>query len=212
MGALAVYPRRGSLDYDGAGPLPGSIPAHAGEPSPERLIGLSPPTRGSQEGDGEPSSPDSGTVYPRPRGGAGWAGKLLATEGLSPPTRGSQGEPEGLSPPTRGSLDRRARTAERRRGLSPPTRGSLGRVIYGQGGRVYPRPRGGARMIWPGTRRSRSIPAHAGEPGQTLATGRDRGKGLSPPTRGSRRRSHRPRKEEGLSPPTRGSLDRSSTG
>ena len=234
---------------------PGSIPAHAGEPSlpplpvsmgevyprprggtlhedvnPFSRAGLSPPTRGNRRRSrrarlrrrsipahaGEPNTPTSSPtqerVYPRPRGGTSpepaftrWRG------GLSPPTRGNQA-------PTTWAR-RRSRSIPAHAG-EPPTWGDdKGRSA------VYPRPRGGTQAsvstapsgmgLSPPTRGNPqanpvatalrgSIPAHAGEPAahnQILGCDRvyprprggtncggvidERGRGLSPPTRGN---------------------------
>ena len=174
-----------------------SIPAHAGEPSP-------------------PTTPRASTgVYPRPRGGTPKASSHSRNgRGLSPPTRGNRamsapltasarsipahaGEPvshyardavQSVYPRPRGGTASANGTSPSNPGLSPPTRGNLA----------------------PATRRAyrrRSIPAHAGEPdmrfpdsrqgrvyprprGGTLAAFaiRDYGVGLSPPTRGNRKR------------------------
>ena len=174
-----------------------SIPAHAGEPgrSGSRLWNQS--------------------VYPRPRGGTKPAGAAVAGfNGLSPPTRGNRsafgstprsrrsipahaGEPAGTAkadtargvyPRPRGGTIMRETDIAAANGLSPPTRGN----------------RAGART---NADKLRSIPAHAGEPmagrGAGQAGGvypRPRGgtiggdgtladvPGLSPPTRGNRRR------------------------
>ena len=173
----------------------GSIPAHAGEPTPYRGWARTP------------------RVYPRPRGGTTQIfSRRISVAGLSPPTRGNReevgggregtrsipahaGEPacgfglgRGIAvyPRPRGGTRRRRRAGQRGVGLSPPTRGNLRR------GR-------------PDSRLRRSIPAHAGEPhrgGGGAATRevypRPRGgtvnpyaalsarSGLSPPTRGNR--------------------------
>ena len=159
-------------------------------PAPPNLGGLSPPTRGNQgragrrsvragsipAHAGEPAfaivSAVKFTVYPRPRGG---------TEGGE--TRG--GRTRGLSPPTRGNRIAR-KPAPASRGSIPAHAGEPPRYRRTAGGaEVYPRPRGGTspplpqRFSFPGlsppTRgnppksrsrivRSRSIPAHAGEP------------------------------------------------
>ena len=171
-----------------------SIPAHAGEPA-------------------RPGMAQLGTaVYPRPRGGAAWpSSTVLRPAGLSPPTRGSLGgkhyrvRPPGSIPAhagepasTRQSL-REPLVYPRPRGgapidipspsaadgLSPPTRGSL-------------KPRLGRRA------RQRSIPAHAGEPGVRRPC--IRGEAVYPRPRGGARRLVVGQKgQRGLSPPTRGS-------
>ena len=175
--------------------MPGSIPAHAGEPS------------------AQPLQPTTRAVYPRPRGGTpSHDSPPDAPAGLSPPTRGNRearrlpplrarsipahaGEPVDIScssppyrvyPRPRGGTSPASGCTAARLGLSPPTRGN----------RAY----SSARAL-----RARSIPAHAGEPARR-STGlfgasvypRPRGgtgagggggapsRGLSPPTRGNR--------------------------
>ena len=171
----------------------GSIPAHAGEPSPVSSWSRSIP------------------VYPRPRGGT-----------AQRPDHGR--ESDGLSPPTRGNLDGLRSQQERNRSIPAhageplPPRGCRGR----RG--VYPRPRGGTNdfadggrcvgglspptrgnQSWPAsTRRStRSIPAHAGEPGRSR---RFRlGEEVYPRPRGGTFACELVEQEHpGLSPPTRG--------
>ncbi len=189
-------PTRGSLPNPYPPDVPeGSIPAHAGKPTPGRT------TRAIRG------------VYPRPRGEARWPFFGAAwLYGLSPPTRGSHlavpardvrtwsipahaGKPpaarigpgrHGVYPRPRGEANgsKGARTPDK--GLSPPTRGSQrvqGCKDAGQG----------------------SIPAHAGKPALQVRVctpakvyPRPRGEatqqtaqatfkvGLSPPTRGSR--------------------------
>ena len=148
-------PTRGSLSLPlSLRPSRRSIPAHAGEPTPETLMS------GSKK------------VYPRPRGGAfSTPGQTPLVWGLSPPTRGSRnflagllgwkrsipahaGEPFTYSytlapcrvyPRPRGGAASTCINLPGTHGLSPPTRGSLLRST--------------ALLIPP-----RSIPAHAGEP------------------------------------------------
>ena len=178
-------------------PPAGSIPAHAGEPFPNRRY-LS-----------------VGGVYPRPRGGTGMAYPHPAQKpGLSPPTRGNRravpvrvvrrrsipahaGEPSRsmsappvrqVYPRPRGGTHSVVRESSSYLGLSPPTRGNH-----------RPRRQRGAL--------EGSIPAHAGEPSFAIGLAlrlwvypRPRGGtlnpsplvgvpiGLSPPTRGNRRR------------------------
>ena len=187
----------------------GSIPAHAGEPNMIVAKGI------------------AATVYPRPRGGAlGRAEAAGGPFGLSPPTRGSRRAPAGrqrlprsipahagepmwtpggstmswVYPRPRGGAGGGVFTWLALHGLSPPTRGSHAahaafhsrrRSIPAHAGEprryqtaicldwVYPRPRGGAIF--------RSAP---------LATG----EGLSPPTRGSRRRPDPARQPQGSIP------------
>ena len=191
-------PTRGNpLRRAGGDARPGSIPAHAGEPGVD--VGVFQLYR----------------VYPRPRGGTS-AFTIMPSPfpGLSPPTRGNPGstlrrrvakrsipahagEPHNwgatpasgrVYPRPRGGTPLPRAPSSRARGLSPPTRGNPGvRAVYevdagsipahagepSTGGRtgwktrVYPRPRGGTL---PGTIDSISM------------------MGLSPPTRGNRRR------------------------
>ena len=157
-------------------------------------------------------------VYPRPRGGTGVRALARRPEfGLSPPTRGNpdgrregggrggsipahageprgrreRGDEAGVYPRPRGGTNRLRRRTWYGRGLSPPTRGNHRRGRLGRPCR-------------------RSIPAHAGEPAQPLRRAdidgvypRPRGgttdtdcinplaNGLSPPTRGNRRKYRR---------------------
>ena len=195
--------------------IPRSIPAHAGEPHPSgrdswrakvyprprggtsscrslsfNLRGLSPPTRGNRANwhcetpnrrsipahAGEPAAivarQDNVEVYPRPRGGTFtlrvWNGY---TDGLSPPTRGNRHASMRLYMPPR-SIPAHA---------GEPLSANAASAAL----RVYPRPRGGTKHLYPeaqfghglspptrgnrpGRRESlevvRSIPAHAGEP------------------------------------------------
>ena len=213
--AHKVYPRpRG-------GTLAASIPCITRR-------GLSPPTRGNQRrplstarGDG---SIPAHAGEPRTRATLPSIG--LSVAGLSPPTRGNPGEPvvdayragsipahagepcsqswarpsAAVYPRPRGGTHQRRDLRLRVVGLSPPTRGN------------QLRPSGRARS-------RRSIPAHAGEP--TIAARaasmasvypRPRGgtrlparlerlpRGLSPPTRGNRRRDSRRRRWAGSIP------------
>ena len=174
-----------------------SIPAHAGEPNARAEYC------------------QDAAVYPRPRGGTGASGRASSgRRGLSPPTRGNPltsadddkylgsipahaGEPavsppprrlSGVYPRPRGGTPCGARAADARSGLSPPTRGNRRRTR----GRCW---------------RTRSIPAHAGEPVE-LPT-RPMPPRVYPRPRGGTRRERgelRPKRREieGLSPPTRG--------
>ena len=132
-----------------------SIPAHAGEPTRTGASTTSP------------------RVYPRPRGGT----DARALEGLAG---------KGLSPPTRGNRRYEAGSAWASRSI-PAHAGEPPHVqVSCAGTEVYPRPRGGTDApffrlpselgLSPPTRGnptrtgrytafSRSIPAHAGEPG-----------------------------------------------
>ena len=173
----------------------GSIPAHAGEPAPD----------GSAGGRGE--------VYPRPRGGTGMQRFWRQNgHGLSPPTRGNRcGER---------SSGRLSRSIPAHAGEPPPV------ALTAGGARVYPRPRGGtarneergdlADGLSPPTRgnrndtskirrRSRSIPAHAGEPSALTIV--DGVRKVYPRPRGGTIPSSPPAaRDSGLSPPTRGNL------
>ena len=174
----------------------GSIPAHAGEPLPER------------------SASERRAVYPRPRGGTVFT--MSATSrmmGLSPPTRGNldqpslstanagsipahAGEPSynrpkrsrsRVYPRPRGGTARNSAAGMDKEGLSPPTRGN-------------PMPR--TDFMSP----VGSIPAHAGEPAALVSRSSmlwvyPRPRGGTPLTI---RLRHVP---SGLSPPTRGNHD-----
>ena len=173
--------------------IPGSIPAHAGEPSPYAArIALD-------------------SVYPRPRGGTTSCSRSgSARRGLSPPTRGNRrhlvrdrlqrrsipahaGEPwDGASriwrkavyPRPRGGTADESSTPCRMSGLSPPTRGNQVMLIG--------LPRFGG-----------SIPAHAGEP--TLPSVGWRASRVYPRPRGGTTVAETAlMRVEGLSPPTRG--------
>ena len=198
FGGLSPPTRGNQKAMDEAEAKRRSIPAHAGEPARR-------PARGRRS-----------RVYPRPRGGTlGWRLRIEGRRGLSPPTRGNHhvlvpprqlagsipahaGEPElsrsgarpsGVYPRPRGGTGRWRRAPSAGRGLSPPTRGN---------------PEWTARDVWA----YRSIPAHAGEPrsaprrarpaevyprprgGTRLGqVNRQLWQGLSPPTRGNRRRA-----------------------
>ena len=150
-------------------------------------------------------------VYPRPRGGTiRFTSSISPISGLSPPTRGNHllnalggnrvgsipahaGEPPPhqaytinprVYPRPRGGTGDNAFDNDANRGLSPPTRGN--------------RPRRFAAA-----RRSRSIPAHAGEPGDNPIPLRARS--VYPRPRGGTARREPPANAgAGLSPPTRG--------
>ena len=174
-----------------------SIPAHAGEPR------------------GRKSPRPSPQVYPRPRGG---------TRHLTVESNGIY----GLSPPTRGNRRPNRQRGIRRRSI-PAHAGEPPRVEQSQAvGAVYPRPRGGTRKppnqsrarrgLSPPTRgnlrrpvqprfRSRSIPAHAGEPCPSYR--RVVGSQVYPrPRGGTRSVCSTCQARRGLSPPTRGNPHR----
>ncbi len=190
-------PTRGSLPVQGARVHPPrSIPAHAGKPIMTALV----------------MKPNM--VYPRPRGEApALTARARTDAGLSPPTRGSPsissiskiskrsipahaGKPGRSStdgswtmvyPRPRGEAVGRRAALHAAEGLSPPTRGSL---------RQSP-----ARC-----RGQRSIPAHAGKPGEVAAV-HHRAQ-VYPRPRGEASSGWlRPPRPGGLSPPTRGSLN-----
>ncbi len=189
-------PTRGSLRDGGVHRgVPGSIPAHAGEPVGIRDERFLP------------------GVYPRPRGGAiaSWR-EAHASQGLSPPTRGSRdalgnGRANVRSipahagePVTRGSRSGCSRVyprprggaifvegdVKRAKGLSPPTRGShCPHAFLLESGGSIPAHAGEPRTTGPPGARSRVYPRPRG--GACLATvSGDGTEGLSPPTRGSR--------------------------
>ena len=146
-------------------------------------------------------------VYPRPRGGTSKPRSCgERCEGLSPPTRGNRrrlapfGCPRRVYPRPRGGTLLLACERDIGEGLSPPTRGN----------------RAGLPLF---RRLRRSIPAHAGEPPGRAAERRSRGvyprprggtassriaasrkSGLSPPTRGNRRRGVARRAQVGSIP------------
>ena len=201
--ALAARSRRG-LSPPTRGNLPPaewsvqatrSIPAHAGEP-PGRRGGVS-----------------HRAVYPRPRGGTSTpAARTHWRRGLSPPTRGNR---RLVSHPRRLSRSIPAHAGEPADASPSPAHAT-----------VYPRPRGGTSALAflpfhsgglsPPTRgnlalnrrelaKTRSIPAHAGEPSinrpRTFSSSvYPRPRGGTPPVAGSVNLSG------GLSPPTRGNL------
>ena len=151
------------------------------------------------------------TVYPRPRGGT-----CIALS--SPPPS------QGLSPPTRGNPSRLEQVG-RRAGSIPAHAGEpTSAIIPPFRLEVYPRPRGGTRLLQRGgvprpglspptrgnpgderkrTELQRSIPAHAGEPKRTESSKRTTK--VYPRPRGGTVKSKvvKP-KPSGLSPPTRG--------
>ena len=175
----------------------GSIPAHAGEPRPER-----PPARTSG-------------VYPRPRGGTRQSRPpCLSLSGLSPPTRGNHrrpfrdiswgrsipahaGEPfwdllhtgdTTVYPRPRGGTIICQCDAGEPHGLSPPTRGN----------------RAGLALL---AGFARSIPAHAGEP-ISLPSAPFAFPVYPRPRGGTRAQTNPPKAVSGLSPPTRGNPTR----
>ena len=187
-------PTRGNrVSISAAMLMPGSIPAHAGEPRAAH------------------ANVCSNRVYPRPRGGTRHqdADAGLQT-GLSPPTRGNRGiswtyraatrsipahagEPYGgadplrhvaVYPRPRGGTDLAQRGIDPEKGLSPPTRGNP--TVVALAGAV-----------------AGSIPAHAGEP--LVTTKLKRVDGVYPRPRGGTVDSrHLVSPPRGLSPPTRG--------
>ena len=161
-----------------------SIPAHAGEPTEIEIFNA------------------DLRVYPRPRGGTDYScDRKQGGAGLSPPTRGNplsnafRRNPKGLSPPTRGNPPARGLYGGLPRSI-PAHAGEPGLDQPPEPARrVYPRPRGGTRLgrrarttaqgLSPPTRgnhsntlnrdtRTRSIPAHAGEPSLRTGAGRER--------------------------------------
>ena len=209
-------PTRGSrVNAECASRLHGSIPAHTGKPaqvtaqvsmaavyprphgeavraSDEARFnrGLSPPTRGSlgivrvaraapgsiPAHTGKPVEADGtrhvGRVYPRPHGEA---------PGPPSPTRRSC----GLSPPTRGSRPGAPGSLPRQRSIPAHTGKPWPISPARRPARVYPRPHGEARRGRGGYLVTWGLPPPPGGSrggGELPSTGR----GLSPPTRGSR--------------------------
>ena len=174
----------------------GSIPAHTGKPPTTSaggswtrvyprphgeaitdvsvaaaFTGLSPPTRGSP-GRAGPEHRRDGSI-PAHTGKPHRTPFLLPLSWVYPRPHGEAGQDHqlvalggGLSPPTRGSLHRRRHGRLRRRSIPAHTGKPSWPRPWARGGRVYPRPHGEAGP--PGLRR---LPC----------------RGLSPPTRGSRR-------------------------
>ena len=160
---LKVYPRACGGTCSGlVGALyrEGSIPAHAGEPPPEK------PLR------------DFRGVYPRACGGTSFSWPAQAsTSGLSPRMRGNQSDSRGLSQRRRSIPAHAGEPAQDR--IRPGCRGVYPRACGGTtaksraAGRLTglsPRMRGNRSpapsLAWPGG----SIPAHAGEPTWELLT------------------------------------------
>ena len=190
-------PTRGNRARLGKGVGHGrSIPAHAGEPQRTR------------------SSAGGGRVYPRPRGGTPRVVRVPHPHlGLSPPTRGNRalrqfglrhqrsipahaGEPSQgfrrsrtmkVYPRPRGGTDAVLDLSEQDAGLSPPTRGNRRNLTFKR-------------------KRTRSIPAHAGEPPINLVS-RWLGQVYPRPRGGTRGAVGSSAGTFGLSPPTRGNLD-----
>ena len=111
----------------------GSIPAHAGEPTPAA------------------SKIQPSSVYPRPRGGTVRTSSIASSVcGLSPPTRGNRSRAP-TSPPDEGSIPAHAgepsprRHRERRADRSIPAHAGepFQHVRFHAVHKVYPRPRGG---------------------------------------------------------------------
>ena len=134
------------------------------------MLGLSPPTRGSREvrrlhAVGRRSIP-AHTGKPRGTPSARCRPPVYPRpHGEARDVGGREDHSEGLSPPTRGSLHCPGASRTRARSIpahtgKPPTPCAPSRPP-----RVYPRPHGEAGVVGPGI---------------------DSGKGLSPPTRGSR--------------------------
>ena len=158
-------------------PIRRSIPAHAGEPLIQAILGIIakvyPRPRGGTPCERIPPA-SARRVYPRPRGGTSTEnGGRLASGGLSPPTRGNL-TGESARKPSPGSIPAHA---------GEPVASRLGLCAC----RVYPRPRGGTlasgavgtpnRGLSPPTRGNRGV-----------SVGRREESGLSPPTRGNHTR------------------------
>ena len=136
---------------------PGSIPARAGEPT-HRTAGLS--VKVYPRACGGTTPIETGPSNPRACGGTACGTNIY----LSPRVRGNHA---GLSPRVRGNRFLPYDPA-RARGL---------------GYRVYPRACGGT-SLYGGASSLGSIPARAGEPARTIASGWS-GRGLSPRVRGN---------------------------
>ena len=157
--------------------LAGSIPTHSGEPSPAdgSSIGgtvYSPPTRGNRGFRAKEN--------PRPRSIPAHSGEPLCRADCH-----NLGE---VYPRPRGGTMDILRTVGVRDGLSPPTRGNPTRTAAS-------------------TARPRSIPAHAGEPRDKPS--RHRRAPVYPRPRGGTESAYYPEmRRRGLSPPTRGNRRR----
>ena len=146
---------RGNRDRQGSVQLlPGSIPAHAGEP-----------------GSGSDSVSGSG-VYPRTRGGTSAAPLICPQrQGLSPHTRGNrktstqEAEMRGSIPAHAGEPARTLTTAGQCK-VYPRTRGGTetSRTAYNDFQGLSPHTRGNPVGFRPRFLKLGSIPAHAGEP------------------------------------------------
>ena len=146
--------RGNQVDRHPRNALLGSIPAHAGEPSQSRT-----PAAGAR-------------VYPRACGGT-WSSRCWPTiaRGLSPRMRGNPSRtfaPAGRSrsipahagePRSKTARRSRSRVYPRACGGTP----SVNRALYSNQG-LSPRMRGNRLLRGYGTAKTRSIPAHAGEP------------------------------------------------
>ena len=173
----------------------GSIPAHAGEPSP-------PAARGGAAG-----------VYPRACGGTyDFSDWPTFDVGLSPRMRGNQDEGRGDlqvqgsipahagEPPSSPSKRKLARVYPRACGGTFPRR-AIGREGLG----LSPRMRGNPPAVLGHAVRSGSIPAHAGEPVR-LARRVNRTWVYPRACGGTGRRNENPASVAGLSPRMRGNL------
>ena len=187
---------RGNRETDsGAGLLPGSIPAHAGEPArcPYRIRSM--------------------RVYPRARGGTVVEERDdLRRRGLSPRTRGnpklpSPRESNPWSIPAHAGEPTCWKHWKEQSGVYPRARGGTLNTppLERQIGGLSPRTRGNRRHAGSGNRGAGSIPAHAGEPATSAISPSNTG--VYPRARGGTLSGRfTPIPDQGLSPRTRGNL------
>jgi len=185
---------RGNRETDsGAGLLPGSIPAHAGEPArcPYRIRSM--------------------RVYPRARGGTVVEERDdLRRRGLSPRTRGnpklpSPRESNPWSIPAHAGEPTCWKHWKEQSGVYPRARGGTLNTppLERQIGGLSPRTRGNRRHAGSGNRGAGSIPAHAGEPATSAISPSNTG--VYPRARGGTLSGRfTPIPDQGLSPRTRG--------
>ena len=145
-------------------------------------------------------------------------GFAVSAMGLSPPTRGNHESSARIasmsrSIPAHAGEPRSAASAEKRRRVYPRPRGGTSRFStptpFTPG--LSPPTRGNRRRSLAGSRFSRSIPAHAGEP-WSLGRNGARARVYPRPRGGTSGRSRVAFCAVGLSPPTRGNPERDSGG